>query len=81
MSWRWSAPAGPSIVVVARSADVAADAAQIVKALIGRFGGKGGGRPEGAQAGGLDAEPEAIRLAAYELLSGGGSPPSSSASR
>ena len=71
----------PAVVVVARSADATADAAQVVKALIGRFGGKGGGRPEGAQGGGLDAEPEAVRVAAYELLSGGGSPPSSSASR
>jgi alanyl-tRNA synthetase len=71
----------PVVVVVARSADATADAAQIVKALIGRFGGKGGGRSEGAQAGGLDAEPHAIRLAAYDLLSGGGSPPSSSTSR
>ena len=70
----------PVVVVVAVSAAATTDAAQIVKALIGRFGGKGGGRPEGAQAGGLDGEPEAIRLAAYELLSGG-SPPSSSASR
>ena len=71
----------PAVVVVARSADATADAAQVVKTLIGRFGGKGGGRPEGAQAGGLDADPQAIRLAAYDLLSGGGSPPSSSASR
>ena len=53
---------------MARSADATVDAAEIVKALIGRFGGKGGGRPEGAQAGGLDREPQTIRLAAYELL-------------
>ena len=71
----------PAVVVVARSADAKADAALVVKALIGRFGGEGGGRPEGAQAGGFDVEPEMLRIAAYELLSGGGSPPSSSASR
>ncbi len=71
----------PAVVVVARSADATADCAQVVKALIARFGGKGGGRPEGAQGGGFDAEPEAVRVAAYEILSGGGSPPSSSASR
>jgi alanyl-tRNA synthetase len=71
----------PAVVVVARSADATVDAALVVKALISRFGGKGGGRPEGAQAGGFDVEPEALRIAAYELLSGGGSPPSSSASR
>ena len=71
----------PAVVVVARSADARADAALVVKALIGRFGGKGGGRPEGAQAGGFAVEPEMLRIAAYELLTGGGSPPSSSASR
>jgi hypothetical protein len=53
----------------------------VVKALIGRFGGRGGGKPESAQAGGLEADPEDVRVAAYDLLSGGGSPPSSSASR
>ncbi len=71
----------PVVVVVARSADATADCAQVVKALIARFGGKGGGRPEGAQGGGFDAEPGAVRVAAYEILSGGGSPPSSSPSR
>ena len=70
----------PAVVVVARSGDVGADAASVVRALIGRFGGKGGGRPEGAQGGGLEADADAIRAAAYELLSGG-SPPSSSPSR
>jgi alanyl-tRNA synthetase len=71
----------PAVAVAARSADATADCAQVVKALIARFGGKGGGRPEGAQGGGFDAEPEAVRVAAYEILSGSGSPPSSSASR
>ena len=71
----------PAVVVAARSADVTTDAAQVVKTLVGRFGGKGGGRPEAAQGGGLDADPEAVRAAAYEILSGGGSPPSSSDSR
>jgi alanyl-tRNA synthetase len=61
----------PAVVAVARSADVTADAAQVVRTLVGRFGGKGGGRPEAAQGGGLDAEPETVRMAAYELLSGG----------
>jgi len=71
----------PAVVVAARSADVTIDANQLVKTLLGRFGGRGGGRPEGAQGGGLDADPDGIRQAAYEFLSGGGSPPSSSASR
>jgi alanyl-tRNA synthetase len=71
----------PAVAVAARSADVSIDAALVVKALIGWFGGKGGGRSETAQGGGLDAEPDAVRRAAYEMLSGGGSPPSSSDSR
>ena len=71
----------PAVVVAARSADVNVDAAHVVKGLLGRFGGKGGGRPEAAQGGGLDAEPDDVRAAAYDFLSGGGSPPSSSASR
>ncbi len=61
--------ARPALVVVARSADQAADAGAIVKALVARFGGKGGGRPDGAQGGGLDAEPDAIIAAVRELLS------------
>ena len=45
----------PLTVVVARAADLTLDASAIVKKLTARFGGKGGGRPELAQAGGLDA--------------------------
>ena len=45
----------PVAVVVSRAADLPLDAASIVKKLIARFGGKGGGRPELAQGGGLDA--------------------------
>lgn len=71
----------PAVVVAARSADVTVDANHLVKSLLVRFGGKGGGRPEGAQGGGLEADPAAIQQAAYEILSCGGSPPSSSASR
>ena len=45
----------PLAVVVARAADLTMDASAMVKKLVARFGGKGGGRPELAQAGGLDA--------------------------
>ncbi len=45
--------APPHAVVVARAADVALDAAALLRALTARFGGKGGGRPELAQGGGL----------------------------
>jgi alanyl-tRNA synthetase len=47
----------PSSIVVARSADVVFDASGLLKALIARFGGKGGGRPELAQGGGLNGVP------------------------
>jgi len=41
----------PAPVVVARSADAAVDAAALIQALAGQFGGRGGGRPELAQGG------------------------------
>ena len=50
----------PALAVVGRSADVTVDAAAIFKGLTARFGGKGGGRPDLAQGGGLDAPPAAI---------------------
>jgi alanyl-tRNA synthetase len=46
-------PAG-GLIVVARASDVRFDASAAVKALIAEFGGRGGGRPELAQAGGLN---------------------------
>lgn len=48
-----SAPA-PSAIVVSRAADVGVDSATLLKQMVARFGGKGGGRPELAQGGGLD---------------------------
>jgi alanyl-tRNA synthetase len=61
--------ASPALVVVARAADVPVDAAAVLKALVTRFGGKGGGKPELAQGGGLIGEVVAIVAAARELLS------------
>jgi alanyl-tRNA synthetase len=54
----------PALAVVAHSADVDLDAAALFKALAARFGGKGGGRPDFAQGGGLNGEPAAILDAA-----------------
>jgi alanyl-tRNA synthetase len=45
----------PALCVVARSADVALDASALLKGLVAQFGGKGGGKPDLAQGGGLDA--------------------------
>ena len=43
----------PAQLVVARSADVPGDCGAAIKLLAGKLGGKGGGRPELAQAGGI----------------------------
>ena len=43
-------------------------AQQIIATLTGKFGGRGGGKPELAQAGGLDASAEDILAAARALL-------------
>ncbi|MBI2835563.1 MAG: alanyl-tRNA editing protein [Acidobacteria bacterium] len=52
--------AGPILAVVARSSDVTLDASVILRALIAEFGGRGGGRPELAQGGGLNGSPQAL---------------------
>jgi alanyl-tRNA synthetase len=61
--------APPVSIVVARAADVPLDAAAIVKAVGERFGGRGGGRPEVAQGGGLNASAAEILSFALTLLS------------
>ena len=50
----------PYSVVVARSADRATDSGAVVREVAARFGGKGGGRPELAQGGGLQGRAEEI---------------------
>ena len=46
----------PSAIVVARAPDLTLDSAAILKQLTAQFGGKGGGRPELAQGGGLQGD-------------------------
>ena len=60
----------PCLVVAARGASSTAtfDASAVIKALIARFGGKGGGRPEMAQAGGIDGDPAEVVVAAVNLF-------------
>jgi alanyl-tRNA synthetase len=59
----------PVLIVAACSTDVTAvSAQQIVSRLTGQFGGRGGGRPELAQAGGLDADPDAVLTAVRDLI-------------
>ena len=59
----------PALVVVARHADTGVDAGATLKALVAQFGGKGGGKPDLAQGGGLQGTPDALVTAARELLS------------
>jgi alanyl-tRNA synthetase len=60
----------PAAVVTARSADLAIDASAILKQLTARFGGKGGGRPELAQGGGLNGSAPEMIAFARSLVSG-----------
>ncbi|HYM25695.1 MAG TPA: DHHA1 domain-containing protein [Vicinamibacterales bacterium] len=62
--------ARPSLAVVARASDVPLNAQQVLSAMVQRFGGRGGGKPELAQGGGLDAAPEAILAFAREAIAG-----------
>jgi alanyl-tRNA synthetase len=59
----------PAVVVVARSADLNVGSHQVLGKLIAQFGGRGGGKSELAQGGGLDAPPDAILAAAREAVS------------
>jgi alanyl-tRNA synthetase len=56
-------------IVVARSSDVAQDAGAILRKIVERHGGKGGGRPEMAQGGGITAPPAAVLEHARDLIS------------
>src|SRR5438093_6359528 len=55
-------------LVFARSADVGIDVAAILKKTLERFGGRGGGRPNLAQGGGLTGSAEEILNCAHEML-------------
>jgi hypothetical protein len=48
-----------------------ADANTILRQLTGRFGGRGGGKPDLAQGGGLTAPPPEVVVGARELLQRG----------
>jgi alanyl-tRNA synthetase len=63
--------ATPAQVVVARGTTAKADASAILKQLAARFGGKGGGKPDLAQGGGLGAASIELITAAREIITGG----------
>jgi len=58
----------PSAIVVARAQDVAVDCAAVLEQLTATFGGKGGGRPELAQGGGLQGPTEDVVRAGRALM-------------
>ena len=58
----------PVAIVVARAHDIDLDAATVIRGLLGRWDGRGGGRPEIAQGGGIDADPDEVTALARRLL-------------
>jgi alanyl-tRNA synthetase len=61
----------PALVVAARSKDVDVAANQVISALTAKFGGRGGGKPDLAQAGGLDGDAATILTAARAAIQAG----------
>jgi alanyl-tRNA synthetase len=59
---------GPFFTVIARSPDLTIDCAAVLRKLIERFGGKGGGRPDLAQGGGLQGSPDELKQFVSGLL-------------
>ncbi len=58
----------PSSVVVARADGSGVDSGAILKQIVGRFGGKGGGRPELAQGGGAEGNVDEMVAFARSLF-------------
>jgi alanyl-tRNA synthetase len=58
----------PSSIVIARSAGLSLDSGTILKALIAKHGGKGGGRAELAQGGGITAPAAHVLQSAREII-------------
>jgi alanyl-tRNA synthetase len=58
----------PAAIVVARAADVNLDSGAVLRTLVEAFGGKGGGRPDLAQGGGLTGTTADMLARAREIL-------------
>lgn len=58
----------PALAVIARGTAGGIDASAVLKALVSQFGGKGGGKPDLAQGGGLSGGPAELVAAAQHLL-------------
>ena len=62
--------AEPLAAVTARSPGVDVDASKVLRVLLDRFGGRGGGKPDLAQGAGLTGDPQHIVATARDLLTG-----------
>jgi len=60
----------PALIVVARAEDVPLDTVAVMKTVIDRFGGRGGGKGGMAQGGGLTGDTRAILDTAREFVKG-----------
>jgi len=58
----------PAPIVVARSAELRLDSGALLRQLVERHGGKGGGRPELAQGGGITSAAADVLQSARNLL-------------
>ena len=58
----------PALVVIARGTAATADAGALLKALVAQFGGKGGGKPDLAQGGGLAGSTVELTTATRDLV-------------
>ena len=58
----------PALAVAARSRDLSVACHEIIAALATEFGGRGGGKSDLAQCGGLGGAPEAILASARALV-------------
>ena len=68
------ASAAGSPLVVARAADVTLDASALLRAIVARFGGRGGGKADLAQGGGVTASQEDLSRLVKELVTSSPAP-------
>lgn len=59
----------PALVVIARGQGATVDAGALLTSLVAQFGGKGGGKPDLSQGGGLTASPGELTAAVGALVS------------
>lgn len=64
----------PSLAVAARASDVSLSCQDLIAAIAGEFGGRGGGRPDMAQCGNLQADPTRVLDFARSWIERGGPP-------